>query len=211
MQTTEEFKNFLNKSFQNASNLLKEGGAFYIWHASRTQIEFEETLRENNMPVREQLIWVKNIFTLGRQDYQWQHEPCFYGWKDGASHYFTYKRNLPTIIEDKLDFDKMKKEDMKKMLEELLDEPSTIIRENKPLRSAEHPTMKPIRMCAKLIQNSTRKGDKVLDLFGGSGSTLMACEQLGRTCYMMEYDPRYVDVIIERWEALTGKKAERMN
>ena len=207
----DEFKNFLNKSFKNASELLKEGGAFYIWHASRTQIEFEEALRENNMPVREQLIWVKNTFIFGRSDYQWQHEPCFYGWKDGGSHYFTYKRNLPTIIEDKLDFEKMKKEEMKELLEQLLNEPSTIVRENKPLRSAEHPTMKPIRLCAKLIQNSTRKGEKVLDLFGGSGSTLMACEQLGRTCYMMEYDPRYVDVIIERWEAYTGKKAERMN
>lgn len=206
-----QFKEFLIKAFSNANELLKDGGSFYVWYASREHINFEEALKENDMSVREQLIWVKNTFVLGRQDYQWQHEPCLYGWKGGASHYFIDKRNITTIIEDKLDFDNMKKDDLKKLLEEIYEFPSTIIRENKPVASREHPTMKPIRMCAKLISNSTIPNETVLDLFGGSGSTLIACEQLNRKCYMMEYDPHYVDVIIDRWEQFTGKKAKKIN
>ena len=106
----------------------------------------------------------------------------------------------------------MKKEDMKLLLEEIYSDnlAKTIIRENKPVASREHPTMKPIRLCARLIENSTKKGEKVLDLFGGSGSTLIACEQLKRKCYMMEYDPHYVDVIIKRWEDFTGEKAVKL-
>ena len=207
----EDFKEFLNLAFKNASKLLKEGGAFYVWYASREHINFEEQLTNNNMPVREQLIWVKNSLVLGRQDYQWMHEPCMYGWKEGAGHYFIDNRKLTTIIEDKLDFDKMKKEDMKALLEEIYKFPNTIIRENRPVKSDMHPTMKPIRMCATLINNSSRPGEKVLDLFGGSGSTMIACEQLGRICYMMEYDPKYVDVIINRWETFTGEKAIKIN
>lgn len=210
-QSDENFNEFLYKAFKNANKLLRKGGAYYVWYASRTHINFENALVKAELPVREQLIWVKNTFVLGRQDYQWQHEPCLYGWKDGASHYFIDKRNITTIIEDKLDFDNMKKDDLKKLLEEIYEFPSTIIRENKPVASREHPTMKPIRMCAKLISNSTKPNETVLDLFGGSGSTLIACEQLGRKCYMMEYDPKYVDVIIDRWEQFTGKKAKKIN
>ena len=205
------FSEFLNKAFGCASKVLKEGGAFYIWYASREHINFEQQLINNNMPVREQLIWVKNSLVLGRQDYQWMHEPCMYGWKEGAGHYFIDNRKLTTIIEDKLDFDKMKKEDMKALLEEIYKFPNTIIRENRPVKSDMHPTIKPIRMCATLINNSSRPGEKVLDLFGGSGSTMIACEQLGRICYMMEYDPKYVDVIINRWETFTGEKAIKIN
>jgi site-specific DNA-methyltransferase (adenine-specific) len=209
--TNEDFKEFLNRAFANANRLLKDGGAYYVWYATREQVNFEEQLNANGLPVREQLIWVKNSLVLGRQDYQWMHEPCMYGWKDGAAHYFTDNRKLTTIIEDKLDFESMKKEDLKKLLEEIYEFPSTIIRENRPVKSDLHPTMKPIRMCAKLISNSTKPGETVLDLFGGSGSTLIACEQLGRKCYMMEYDPKYVDVIIKRWEDFTGEKAIKIN
>lgn len=207
----EDFKEFLNLAFKNASTVLKQGGAFYVWYASKEHINFEQQLTNNNMPVREQLIWVKNSLVLGRQDYQWMHEPCMYGWKDGASHYFIDNRKLTTIIEDKLDFDKMKKEEMKALLEEIYKFPNTLIRENRPVKSDMHPTMKPIRMCATLINNSSRPGEKVLDLFGGSGSTMIACEQLDRICYMMEYDPKYVDVIINRWETFTGEKAVKLN
>ena len=206
----EDFKEFLNRAFNNANKLLKDGGAFYVWYATREQVNFEEQLTRNAMPVREQLIWVKNSLVLGRQDYQWQHEPCMYGWKDGASHYFVDNRKLTTIIEDKLDFEKMSKNELKELLEEIYEFPSTIIRENRPVKSDMHPTMKPVRMCAKLISNSTKPNEKVLDLFGGSGSTLIACEQLGRKCYMMEYDAKYVDVIIDRWETFTGKKAVKI-
>ena len=106
----------------------------------------------------------------------------------------------------------MKKEDLKKLLEQILTETKqTIIYENKPNRSAEHPTMKPVKLVGQQIENSSKQGEIVLDLFGGSGSTLIAAEQLNRRCFMMEYDPKYVDVIIDRWEAFTGKKAEKIN
>lgn len=212
--SNDDFREFLYRAFTNAAEVLKPGGAFYVWYASREQINFEEMLIKSGLSVKEQLIWVKNSLVLGRQDYQWIHEPCMYGWKDGAGHYFTDNRKLTTVIEDKLDFEKMKKEDMKKILKEIFEDeitPTTIIRENRPVRSDDHPTMKPVRMCAKLIENSTRPGESVLDLFGGSGSTLIACEQLGRKCYTMEFDPRYVDVIIDRWETFTGKKAIKLS
>ena len=148
---------------------------------------------------------------LGRQDYQWKHEPCLYGWKDGAGHYFCHRRDLKTVHEDKLDFDEMKKEDMKKLLEDIYSSyPVTVINEDKPLKSEQHPTMKPVRMIGNLITNSSRENEVVLDAFGGSGTTLIACEQLNRKCRMMEYDPHYCDVIIDRWEKLTGKQAVKI-
>ena len=208
-----EFFKFLNGAFECASKLLKKGGAFYIWYADSEDLNFRNACFNNKLTIKQCLIWVKNEFNFGRQDYKWQHEPCLYGWKDGDSHYFVEEYNHPTIIDDKLDFEKMKKEDMKELLKTIFSEkvPKTIIRENKPIMNDLHPTMKPIRMCAKLISNSTKPGETVLDLFGGSGSTLIACEQLGRKCYMMEYDPKYVDVIIKRWEDFTGEKAIKLN
>lgn len=209
---SEAFIDFLEKAFRNMEENLKEGGAFYIWHASRTVVEFEEALRRNHLQTREQLIWVKNSLVLGRSDYQWRHEPCLYGRKEGAGHYFINDRTLTTVQEQEIDLESMKKEDMKKMLEDILQNTKqTIIYENKPNRSAEHPTMKPVKLVGAQIENSSRQGEIVLDLFGGSGSTLIAAEQLKRKCYMMEYDPKYVDVIIDRWESFTGKKAEKLN
>lgn len=209
----QEFYSFLEKAFRCAADLLKKGGAFYIWYADSEDLNFRNACFNNKLIIKQCLIWVKNHFNLGRQDYKWQHEPCLYGWKDGDSHYFVEEYNHPTIIEGKLDFDKMKKEDMKQLLEEIYSDKiaKTIIRENKPLMNDLHPTMKPIRMCAELIKHSTKENESVLDLFGGSGSTLIACEQLNRKCYMMEYDPKYVDVIIKRWEDFTGEKAIKIN
>lgn len=208
-----EFQDFLNKAFANLQMALKPGGAFYIWHASRTQKAFEEALNLNDMQVKEQIIWVKNAFVFGRSDYQWKHEPCFYGWKDGAGHYFTDDRTQTTVIEDTYDFDKMKKEEAIALLKEIFAEetPSTIIHEDRPMKNDLHPTMKPIKLIARLIKNSSKEGESVLDLFGESGSTLIACEQLERKCFMMEFDPKYADVIIERWEAFTGEKAVKIN
>lgn len=134
------------------------------------------------LEVRQCLVWVKNTFTMGRQDYHWRHEPILYGWKDGAAHYFIDDRTQDTVLE-----------------------------EDRPQRNDIHPTMKPVPLIKKLIANSSRMGDVVLDLFGGSGTTLIACEEMKRKCYMMEYDPRYVDVIINRWESVTGEIAERMS
>jgi DNA modification methylase len=164
----------------------------------------------NNLKTRQQLIWNKNSFVIGRQDYQWKHEPCLYGWKDGAAHYFIDDRTQATVIEDKgLDFKKMKKEELVALLKEIFSDKvsTTVINEDKPMRSAEHPTMKPLKLLERLIKNSSRPGELVLDTFGGSGSTMMTCEQLNRTCYMMEIDPAYCDVIVKRWENLTGQKA----
>lgn len=206
----ESFRKFLNSAFENMSDSLKEGGAFYVWYASREHINFESALLNNNLTVRQQLIWVKNSLVLGRQDYQWRHEPCLYGWKDGEGHYFIYDRTQSTVMEQKeIDIDKLSPEESKKLLKKIYSEiPSTIIKENKPQKNNLHPTMKPIELIGRLIHNSSEKGQIVLDLFGGSGSTLIACEQLGRKCYMMEYDPIYVDAIIQRYEEFTGKKAE---
>lgn len=209
----EDFVQFLTEAFTNMNKYLKKGRAFYIWHSSTENFSFQLAMQNMGWKLRQILIWNKSSLCLGLSDYQWKHEPCFYGWKDGASHYFIHDRKQSTVWEDEYDFEKMKKEDMKKLLEEIFSDkiPTTVINEHKPLKADLHPTMKPIRLCATLIRNSTRENENVLDLFGGSGSTLIACEQLKRKCYMMEYDPKYVDAIIQRWETLTGQQAVKIN
>lgn len=207
------FLTFLEDAFGCMDSALKPGGAFYIWYASRNGQIFEEACERTGWEIRQCLIWAKQHFVLGRQDYQWKHEPCLYGWKAGGAHYFTDNRSLTTILEEEpYDLDHMKKEDMRKLLQRILesDVPVDVIHENKPAANKDHPTMKPIRLIATLVQNSTRRGETVLDLFGGSGSTLIACEQLGRRCLTMELDPRYADVIIDRWETFTGQKAQKV-
>ena len=208
-----DFKEFLYKAFNCLNNNLKEGGAFYVWYASKEHINFEQALNENGLYVRQCLIWVKQHFNLGRQDYKWKHEPCLYGWKDGASHYFIDEFNHPTVIEDKIDFDSLKKEEAIQMLKDIYEDgiSTTVIHEDKPTINDLHPTMKPLRLLARLIRNSSKENEIVLDLFGGSGSTLITCEQLDRICYTMEYDPIYVDAIIERYETFTGNKAVKIN
>ncbi len=179
--SSDDFLNFLNSAFYCMYNALKEGGAFYVWFASREHINFETALKMNDLKVREELIWVKNSMTLGRQDYQWRHEPCLYGWKEGASHNWYNDRSQTTVLEF-----------------------------NKPNRNDIHPTMKPVDLFAYQIKNSSKQGDLVLDLFGGSGTTLIACEQIGRKANIMEFDEKYATAIIDRWEKLTGQKAEKI-
>ena len=208
------FFEFLRAAFAQLASSLKPGGAFYVWHASRTASIFEAALAENSLECRQQLIWVKNSLVLGRQDYQWRHEPCWYGWRDGAAHWFTPDRTQTTVIEDQADFSKMSKAELVAFCEQLFRGedaiPTTTIYEDKPLRDADHPTMKPVRLIARTMRNSTRPGETVLDLFGGSGTTMIAAEQMGRRAFLMEIDPKYCDVIIERWEKFTGKKAQRI-
>lgn len=166
----------------------------------------------SGLDLKQCLIWVKNALVLGRQDYQWIHEPCLYGWKPGAPHYFIDNRQQTTVIEEEpMDFSKMKKDELLALVMQIFDAkvPTTVIREDKPQRNALHPTMKPVKLMARLIRNSSKPGEIVLDPFGGSGSTLLACEQLGRRCRTMEMDPRYCDVIVKRWEDTTGRKAVR--
>lgn len=205
----QSFRAFLTDAMNAATPVMKPGAAFYIWHASSEGFNFHAACRAAGLHVRQTLVWVKNTMVLGRQDYHWKHEPCLYGWKDGAAHYFTPDRRQTTVIEDQLDFAKMKKDQLVELLKELYSEqtPTSVMHEDKPLVSDMHPTMKPIKLMARCIKNSTRTGDVVLDLFGGSGSTMIAAEQLGRKCYMVELDPFYCDVIIDRWEKFTGKTA----
>ena len=195
------FKDFLSKAFAVMKEPLKAGGAFYIWYASRESGNFETALKENGLTVKQQLIWVKNVMTLGRQDWQWRHEPCLYGWKNGANHYWDGRRDLTTVYDEKPNYKKMSKEELLQEITKLRGDnlPNTIIYEDKPARNEEHPTMKPVKLFQRLIKNSSKEDDAVLDPFGGSGTTIIACEKLNRTAYLMEIDPHYCDVIRKRW------------
>lgn len=208
----ESFYLFLSAFYEQMMRVLKEGGSYYIFHSDTEGYNFRKALRDAGGQVKQNLIWVKNALVLGRQDYQWKHEPCLYGWKEGAGHYFIEDRTQTTVFEDKADLDKLSKEELKEMIEDILADklPSTVIHEDKPLKNDIHPTMKPIRLISRLIKNSSKHGENVIDFFGGSGSTLISCEQLGRNCYTIELDPKYVDVIINRWETLTGKTAIKL-
>lgn len=210
--SSQDFYNFLYDAFKNGYEATKAGGGIYVWYASKSVVEFQTALEDVGFLIKQEIIWNKSSFTLGRQDYQWKHEPCLYGWKDGAGHYFIDDRTQTTVIEDKIDIDKLKKEELRDLVQKLLEDrtPVSVIDEAKPTINDLHPTMKPIRLLARLIVNSSQENENVMDLFGGSGSTLIACEQLNRNCYMMEYDPHYVDVIIERWENFTGQKAVKL-
>lgn len=176
------FREFLKSAFSAADELMKPGAVFYIWHADSEGYNFRGACHDVGWKVREVLIWNKNSMTLGRQDYQWKHEPCLYGWKEGASHLWASDRKQTTVI----DF-------------------------NRPTRADIHPTMKPIGLFDYQIKNNTKGGDAVLDLFNGSGTTIMACEQNGRRAFCMELDPKYVDAAIDRWEKFTGQKAVKLN
>lgn len=161
---------------------MKPGASFYVWHADNEGYNFRGACMDAGFQVRQCLIWKKQSITLGRQDYQWIHEPCLYGWNDGASHSWYSDRKQSTVLQ----FDR-------------------------PTKSEIHPTMKPIALFDYQIKNSSKSGDAVLDLFNGSGTTIMACEQNGRNAYCMELDPKYVDAAIERWEEFTGEKAVLLN
>lgn len=173
-----QFYEFLRKVFENMYIVTKEGASIYVFHADTEGINFRKAFKDAGFKLAECLIWKKDCFVMGRQDYQWQHEPVLYGWKEGKAHYFINDRTQSTILE----FDR-------------------------PKQSTLHPTMKPIDLIAKLIKNSSKENDIILDLFGGSGSTIIAAEQLNRCCYTMELDPKYCDVIVKRWETLTNKEA----
>ena len=181
-KTSVEFHLFLVNAFEAAKSVMKKGAAFYCWYASSEVVNFHTAIEEAGFMVKQELIWNKNQMVLGRQDYQWKHEPCLYGWLEGASHSWYSGRNQTTV----LNFDK-------------------------PQRNGEHPTMKPVTIFDYQMQNSSKQGDIVLDLFGGSGTTMIAAEQNGRRAHLMELDPRYADVIINRWEELTGEKAIKIN
>lgn len=203
-----ELSDFLVTTLSNARRVMKPGAAFYIWHTDTNGLIFRQATEDAGLRIRQVLIWVKNTFALGRQDYQWRHEPCLYGWNGGAGHYFIDVRSFSTVAEAGAIQDKSR-EELVQIIEDLLTILTTAGHEKKPVRSELHPTMKPLSIIKKQIRNSSREGELVLDLFGGSGTTMLAAEELGRVCYMLEYDPHYCDVILARWEELTGERATR--
>jgi DNA modification methylase len=174
----DQFRQFLRDAYTAADTVMKPGAVFYIWHADSEGYNFRGAAKDAGWTVRQCLIWKKSSIVMGRQDYQWKHEPCLYGWKDGAGHLWAADRKQTTILE----FDR-------------------------PSRNGEHPTMKPVALFEYQLLNNTKGGDIVLDSFGGSGTTLIAAEKNGRTAMLMELDPRYCDVIVKRWQEFTGKQA----
>ena len=207
------FYQFLYDFYTALGSYTKQGGAYYVWFSEAEGINFRKALIDAGILLKQNLIWVKNNIVLGRQDYQNKHESCLYGWKEGAAHYFTSERTHTTVIEDKLDIKKLTKDEMKKMLTEMLSDKtkSTIIHCDKPHRSAEHPTMKPILLLAPLIKNSSKENEIVADGFLGSGSTMVAAHQLNRKCYGMEIDPKYCQVIVDRMHKLDPSLEIKIN
>ncbi len=180
-QNEDSFYQFLYDSFSNIYSFLKDDASFYVWYASKEVVNFSNSLKNAGFDVKQELIWNKNSHVMGRCDYHYKHEPCLYGWKASKKHNWYGNRKQTTVV----DFDK-------------------------PLKNDLHPTMKPVGLFNYQIQNSSKPGDIILDIFAGSGTTLMACEQNNRKAFLMELDPKYVDVIINRWEKFTGKKAEKL-
>jgi len=173
-----EFRQFLKDVYIAANCFLRPGAAFYVWHAGSEGYNFCGAAFDTGWKVRQCLIWIKSSLVMGRQDYQWKHEPCLYGWTEGAAHTWNSDRKQTTVLE----FDK-------------------------PSRNKEHTTMKPVDLFQYQMANSTKPGNIVLDSFGGSGTTMIAAERINRKARLMELNPRYCDVIIKRWEDFTGKKA----
>lgn len=204
------FYEFLFSAFSVANIAMKEGAGFYIWHGESEGLNFRKACKAVEWNLKQCIIWVKSQITIGRQDYQWKHEPCLYGWKGGGSHYFIKNRKQATVIDEDIDVEFMTADELRKVITDIMEQ-SSILREEKPQKNSDHPTMKPIPLIKKQVKNSTRKNGIVLDIFGGSGTTLLACEELNRICYMAELDPKYCDVIIKRWETLTGEKAVKIN
>lgn len=208
--TDDAFYRFLLDAFKNMYTHAEPGAAIYVFHADSEGLNFRKAYQDAGFMMKQCLIWVKNSLVLGRQDYQWRHEPILYGWKDGAAHYFIDDRSQTTVIDNssRPNFKQMKKDELLQFVIELFNSidktPQSIIYCDKPSRNEDHPTMKPIPLVGKLISNSSKVGWIVQDLFGGSGTTLVTCEKLGRVCRMMEYDPKFCDVIAKRYAALTG-------
>lgn len=174
----DQFRQFLRDAYTAADTVMKPGAVFYIWHADSEGYNFRGAAKDAGWTVRQCLIWKKSSMVMGRQDYHWKHEPCLYGWKEGASHLWAADRKQTTILEFE-----------------------------KPSRNGEHPTMKPVALFEYQLLNNTKGGDQVLDSFGGSGTTLIAAEKNGRVARIMELDPKYCDVIVKRWQDFTGKIA----
>lgn len=204
------FRQFLTDAFGCAFAVTKPGCPIYIAHADSEGLNFRLAMRDAGWLLKQCLVWVKDSFTLGRQDYQWQHEPILYGWKPGEAHRWYGDRDKSTVLDDAVDVRRLGKAELLRIIDDYRNaEGTTVLRFGKPKRSELHPTMKPVALVKHCLKNSSRRGDVVLDLFGGSGTTLIASEATGRAARIMELDPIYADVIIRRWEGWTGEAARR--
>jgi DNA modification methylase len=196
-----DFKKFIKNVYDNLFLIAKNGCVYYIFHGESERVIFTEQLVNAGFKFAQNLIWVKSHFTLSRQDYNWRHEPILYGWKEGASHYFCKDFTQDTILDkERTDIKNLDKHQLINLLQNTLNQnQETIIYNEKTLHNDLHPTMKPLDLCLKLIQNSSKINDKVVDLFAGSGTTIIACEKIKRKCFAMELDPKYCDVIVRRY------------
>jgi DNA modification methylase len=199
-----EFESFLLAVYAAMYQNAKAGCPIYVCHADSSGQAFRTTLAGAGWMLKQILIWVKDNFVLSRQDYNWQHEPIIYGWKPGAAHPWYGPFNDSTV----LDFATKELETLSKTelvnIIETARSTSTIIREPRPRRNSEHPTMKPVNLITRILSNSANSESLVLDPFGGSGSTLIAAHSLGMKSAIVELDPIYADVICKRWQLLTG-------
>lgn len=199
---------FLLEAFKNIKTYLKKDGAFYIWYANSNAVHFEKALEGAELKKKQIIIWNKGM-VLGHSDYHWSYEPCLYGCHIDHNCKWCGDRTQKTLWDlSKTEINDMKKEDLLAIVKSLYKDKDIWDVKRDPVNEYVHPTQKPVGLSAKAIHNSTVRNDIVLDLFGGSGSTLMGCEQLGRKALLMEFDPKYVDVIVQRWENFTGRKAE---
>lgn len=215
-----DFAAFLLASYTSMFAAMREGAPIYVAHADTEGINFRCEFKRAGFKLSGCLIWVKPSLVLGRSDYQWRHEPILYGWKPGAAHTWFGGRKNTTVIDAATDLPLQQLDDGRFQIDlgqtqivisgsdvHVEEVCQTVIRAEKPKKSGEHPTMKPIELILPMLKNSTRRGAVILDLFGGSGSTLIACEKSGRFARLTELDPGYTDVIVQRWQEFTGKKA----
>lgn len=206
-----DFYEFLSDFYKAAFENLRPGAAAYVFHSTKETINFIRAMVNSGFKYAQTLVWYKNHFTLGRQDYQWIHEPILYGWKEGAGHYFIDDRTNQSVFEEgRKDLKKLSKNELSELLDKVFSLQKTVIHDNKPTRSPDHPTMKPITLCAKLIYNSSHENDTVYEPFAGSGSTIIASEQLNRKCRAIELDQRYCDVIVKRYHKNFPDKSIRL-
>ncbi|MFC6662950.1 DNA methyltransferase [Deinococcus multiflagellatus] len=208
--TPEQFRSFMNASMASMIQAVKPGGCIYVAYAELECETFHASFRAAGFKYSQTVVWVKNAAVMGRQDYNWRHEPMLYGWRPGAGHYFAQDFTNTTVIDDSVDLASLSKAQLLELLQAIRDG-STVIYEQKPNRNDLHPTMKPVRLVRRLMLNSSRPGELVLDPFGGSGTTLIAAHQGGRVAALNELDPQYVDQIIRRAQEATGMVATRQD
>lgn len=204
-----EFFTMLLDAFTLAREVTVEGGPLYACHPDTGRLLFELAMRRAGWFYSQTLVWVKSTFALSRQDYQWQHEPILYGWAPGSAHRWFGQFDKKTVADDEVDPKGLDKKALVELVKELRNERLTdVVREDKPTASEDHPIMKPVELVQGHLRNSSVRGDVVLDPFGGSGTTAIAAETLGRKARLVELDPSYCDVILRRWEEFTGRKAK---